>query len=655
MTDDFELAEPVSIVDPTRKTTVEETVLLLESILEATHDAILVLDLDRQVVRYNQRFLQMFRMAADELDRNGSAAIIAALTDQLEDPGVLLANSRQLWIDPSTEVVDTLRFKDGRIYHRFVAPRCVNGQVIGRVASYHDITQQETTKQALEQHRAFLEKAQEVGHVGSWVSELDGSGRLAWSRETYHIFGVTPDTFNGTSEEFFAFVHADDREFVRRASDATIAGQAPYEVEHRIVRVDGQIRWMHEKADIVRDEHGMALRMVGTVQDITDRRQLEEQLRQSQKLEAIGQLAGGIAHDLNNALTAIAGYTELALGALSPDHPARPDVHEIRRAAERAESVTRQLLAFSRRQLLEPRLFSLGNAVADLNPLLERLLGSNIQLRTVCAENLPSIYGDTGQIEQAIINLAVNARDAMPDGGRLTLALSVVDVDEAFVRAHQTLSPGRYLDLSITDTGVGMDASAQAHVFEPFFTTKDVGKGTGLGLAMVYGTVRQSGGHIFVESEVGRGTTFRLLFPDASARDASVPIRALTPPTGEQSTVLVVEDDAAVRNLVVTALGHDGYRVLHASSGEEALAIADASHGKIDLLLTDAKMPGMNGIELANLLVRKRQGLPVIVMSGYTEETLKIDGSPEPIPLLPKPFTPRELRRKVADVLRSTT
>jgi two-component system cell cycle sensor histidine kinase/response regulator CckA len=454
-------------------------------------------------------------------------------------------------------------------------------------------------------------------------------------------------------------VHEDDREMVRGASDAAIAGDAPYDVEHRIVRGDGSIRWVHEQGDVVRDAGGAAIRMIGTVQDITDRRLLEEQLRQAQKMEAIGRLAGGIAHDLNNALTAIAGYSELALGEVAADHPARPDVEEIRRAAERAGSVTRQLLAFSRKQLLEPRLFDLNETVSNLARLLTRLLGPDVNVQTRLGAADPSLYGDPGQVEQAIINLAVNARDAMPGGGRLTLATSIDDVDEAFARQNMPMTPGRYLTLRVTDTGHGMSRETQARIFEPFFTTKDVGKGTGLGLAMVYGTLKQIGGFVFVDSAIDRGTTFRLYFLPGALRPPSSSSHraartAVTPPPSDRKgkeTLLIVEDEPAVRNLVASALKNDGYHLLIAKTAEEALKVAAAFDGPIDLLLTDAIMPGKSGIELANLMVVQRPGLPVIVMSGYTEDTLTGDQLSVPLTLLQKPFTPRELRRRIRDVL----
>jgi signal transduction histidine kinase len=305
--------------------------------------------------------------------------------------------------------------------------------------------------------------------------------------------------------------------------------------------------------------------MVGTVQDITDRRQLEDQLRQSQKMEAIGRLAGGIAHDLNNALTAIAGYAELALGEVPPGHAARPDVEEIRKAAERAGSVTRQLLAFSRKQLLEPRLFNINDTVVNIARLLTRLLGHDIHVETKLAATLPEVLGDPGQVEQAIINLAVNARDAMPSGGRLTLTTSVDEVDEAFARRHVPMAPGKWVTLRVADTGYGMTRETQARVFEPFFTTKEIGKGTGLGLSMVYGTLKQIGGFIFVDSEVDRGNDLPSLLPASRrscgghAPDATPALAAARPAEGTRR-LLIVEDEDSVRNLVASALRNDRVR-----------------------------------------------------------------------------------------------
>ncbi|OLC46087.1 MAG: hypothetical protein AUH43_14675 [Acidobacteria bacterium 13_1_40CM_65_14] len=633
--------------------TLEATVALLEATLDATHDGILVVDLDRRIMRYNRQFLEMFRFTAEALERGGIDGVIAAVAAQLEDGQALLDKSREIWSHPDREVFDLLRFRDGRVFERYIAPHRIGSEIVGLVGSFRDVSQSARAEQALDEHRAFLEKAQEVAHIGSWVADFDDD-HVGWSRETHLIFGVPVGRFAGFIEAFFSMVHPDDREAVRAASDAAQHDRVPYDIEHRIVRGDGTIRWVHEQADVIRDSEGRAVRMVGTVQDITERRLLEEQLRQSQKMEAIGRLAGGIAHDLNNALTAIAGYAELALGQFGDDHPARSDVQEIRRAAERAGSVTKQLLAFSRKQLLEPRVFSLNDTVLALGRLLGRLLGSDIQVNSRIGSAVPPVLGDPGQVEQAIINLAVNARDAMPSGGRLTLETSIVEVDDAFARTHVPMTPGRYVVLRVTDTGHGMSRDTQNRIFEPFFTTKDVGKGTGLGLSMVYGTLKQIGGFIFVDSEVGRGTTFSLYFPPASTHAIVSPPAPTATADSDRSgreTLLVVEDETAVRNLVASSLRNDGYRLLLASSAEEALQIIDTHDGAIDLLLTDAIMPGRSGVDLARELVARKPGLPVILMSGYPEDTLPVGDLEPAITLLQKPFTPRDLRQRIRAIL----
>jgi len=499
---------------------------------------------------------------------------------------------------------------------------------------------------------ALLEQAQEVAHIGSWVAELDGSDRLWWSAESHRIFGMPPATFVGTSEAFFAFVHPDDRDTVRAAAGAAVGGDRPYDIEHRILRNDGSVRWVQERAQIVRDDRGAALRMVGTVQDITERRQLEEELRQSQKMEAIGRLAGGIAHDLNNALTAIAGYAELALGEVPPGHAARNDVEEIRRAAERAGSVTRQLLAFSRKRLLEPRVFDLNETVAVIARLLSRLLGADIQVQVRLVETPLPVVGDPGQVEQALINLAVNARDAMPSGGRLELATLRERVTDDVARTHVPMPAAEYVVVLVSDTGHGMSHDTKARIFEPFFTTKEVGRGTGLGLSMVYGTLKQIGGFIFVDSEVGYGTTFRLYFPPAAPQTELEPaVQPRDERRRGRETLLIVEDESAVRNFVASSLRRESYQLLLAASADEALAIADSHDGPIDLLLTDAVMPGRSGMELAALLTARRRGLSVIIMSGYTEHNLTGADSGHVAALLQKPFTPRDLRRRIREVL----
>ena len=627
----------------------EENIALLEATLDATHDALLVVDLNRRVIHSNRHFLDMSGMSRDEIASGGLDLVVQRLAAQLENPDAIAAFTQEFGSEPARRV-DVLRFKDGRLFEHHVAPLRFGSRVAGRVESFRDISDAVRTADSLEQHRRFLEQAQAVAHVGSWVADLDGSGQLTWSAETYRILGVPSGGFAGTSDAFYELVHADDREVLRAARAAALEYDKPFDIEHRIVRTDGSVRWVHERASIVRDSDGRPLRMVGTVQDITERRQLEDQLRQAQKMEAIGRLAGGIAHDLNNALTAMAGYAELALGELTAEHVARADVEEIRRGAERAGSVTRQLLAFSRKQLLEPREFDVNETVTSIGRLLSRLLGPEVRVQTRLADETLRVIGDPGQIEQALINLAVNARDAMPAGGQLTMTTALETIDEEFARAHVPMVAGTYAIVAIADTGHGMSRETLGRIFEPFFTTKEAGKGTGLGLSMVYGTMKQIGGFIFADSELGRGTTFTLYFPPVAAR----PRAAVAPARDERphghETLLIVEDEAAVRNLVASALRNDGYTMLLAASAEDALALADSVRDPIDLLLTDAIMPGKSGMELAAIMVARYAGLRVIIMSGYTEETLPVDTG-ERVTLLQKPFTPRELRRRIRETL----
>ncbi|HTR00842.1 MAG TPA: ATP-binding protein [Candidatus Acidoferrum sp.] len=386
--------------------------------------------------------------------------------------------------------------------------------------------------------------------------------------------------------------------------------------------------------------------------EITERLALETQLRQSQKMESIGRLAGGVAHDFNNVLTAILGFAHLVIDTLPPDSTVRADVEEIQRGAERAAELTRQLLAFSRQQVMAPSVASLNNIIINMDRMLHRMIGEDIEFMTYTQPGLPSILVDVGQIEQVLMNLVVNARDAMPDGGSLTIETGAVEIDAAVASAHGEIEPGRYAMLAVTDTGIGMDKATQARLFEPFFTTKGIGKGTGLGLSTVFGIVKQSGGHIWVYSEPGKGTTFKIYFPvtldTANVQPAMRP--SVSGATSE--TVLVVEDEEQLVKLIVRVLRAKGYNVLFARNGAEALAVSGNYLHRIDMLLTDVIMPQMSGKQLATELVKQRPGIKVLYVSGYTDNSIVHHGIlDEGVAFLQKPFSHDALARKVREVL----
>jgi PAS domain S-box-containing protein len=390
-------------------------------------------------------------------------------------------------------------------------------------------------------------------------------------------------------------------------------------------------------------------------EDITERRALEHQLRQSQKMEAVGRLAGGIAHDFNNLLMVISGYSEFLLERLGAEPHLRGPAQEIASAAERASSLTRQLLAFSRKQMLAPRIVNLNDIVTENLKMLNRMIGEDIDLVMVPAKSLWPVRADGGQIEQVIMNLAVNARDAMPSGGKLTIETANATLDEDYARVHGPLRAGDYVMVSITDTGAGMDSDTQSHIFEPFFTTKGT-KGTGLGLSTVYGIVKQSGGYIWVYSEVGRGTAFKIYLPRVASMGESA-AQIATPATAQKvepgnETILLVEDEANLRYLARQYLEKQGYRVIEAADGAVAMQIAVAHEGVIHLLLTDVIMPGMNGRELAQRISEIRPNVKILYMSGYTENVIGHNGTLDAgVRLLQKPFNLRDLKSKVREVI----
>jgi len=424
-------------------------------------------------------------------------------------------------------------------------------------------------------------------------------------------------------------------------------------VEVEWKRKNGQALTVRLNGWGLRDASGAVVNFVIFAENVTDRRVLEQQLRQAQKMEAIGRLSGGVAHDFNNLLGVIIGYSEVLEQCLDQRGPLRKHAEEIKKAGQRAASLTRQLLAFSRQQVLELNVFDLNAVVSDMEKMLRRLIGEDVELTTVLDPALGRIKADQGQLEQVIMNLAVNARDAMPRGGKLILETANVELDEAYTRQHPGSRPGSYVMLSVTDSGVGMDAETQTHIFEPFFTTKERGKGTGLGLATVYGVIKQSGGYIWVDSQVGQGASFKIYLPRiAEPVVSSDPGEPRVGALRGSETVLVVEDEEPLRKLAGQLLGSADYTVLEASSGAEAIQVAEQHHGPIQLLLTDVVMPDMNGRVLAEQLVLLHPDIKVLYMSGYTDSVIAEHGVLKPnTHLLHKPFTRETLMRKVREVL----
>jgi PAS domain S-box-containing protein len=514
-----------------------------------------------------------------------------------------------------------------------------------------DITERKNAEEALRTSERRLRTLFET--VNLIVLALDANGRVEYVNPFFlELTGYTREEAFG-SDWFERFLPEAQREAMTGVFHELVEGDRHPHYENVIVTKAGEERLISWHNTVLHDAQNRPIGTLSVGEDITQRASLETQLRQAQKMEAIGRLAGGIAHDFNNLLTAILGNADLVLDQTDPTDPKHADLGEIKAAGQRAAALTRQLLAFSRQQVLEPRVLDLNDVIANLDKMLRRIIGEDVKLRTRPGANLGSVRADPGQLEQVILNLAINSRDAMPKGGTLTIETANAELDEAYAEGHVPVQPGRYVMLAVSDTGTGMDAATRARIFEPFFTTKPKGKGTGLGLATVYGIVKQSGGYVWVYTEPSHGAAFKIYLPRVD--EPAEPVAAAAPTVESlhgTETVLVAEDEEVVRTLTRKMLEARGYRVLAAASGAEALQIAREHRDPISLLITDVVMPEMSGRELAERLAQIRPEMNVIYVSGYTGETIVEHGVLAPgVNFLQKPFTPDTLARKVRQIL----
>lgn len=542
--------------------------------------------------------------------------------------------------------------------HQELNPAPLNDTILGLVGMvllfdvytvYQHFQIQAVRKQLIESEELFRLITENAADM---IAVVDSNGQRLYNSPSYEkILGYTPQELGETSA--FGQIHPEDREKVlTSAADARRTGTGT-NLEYRMRHKDGSWRTLESRASTIL-KSGQVEKLVIVNRDVTERKRLEEQFRQSQKMEAVGRLSGGVAHDFNNLLGVIIGYGEIVQEGTSSDSPLRTCVEEMLKAGHRAAALTRQLLAFSRQQVMDPRVLDLNIVVKDMEKMLKRLIGEDVQLRTSLDPALEHIKADQGQIEQVIMNLSINARDAMPNGGELRLETSNFHMDEEFVRGYPyPVLVGDYVLLTVTDNGIGMDATTRARVFEPFFTTKEKGKGTGLGLSMVYGVVKQSGGYIEVASEPGAGATFKIYLPKVGvAVDAQKQPAEFPSSLNGSETLLLVEDETSLRTLSRHLLELCGYEVLEAESGAAALKISQEYKQKIHLLLTDVVMPEMSGRALADLLVKHRPETRVVFMSGYTGQTVGEHGVlAEGSFFLPKPFTREALARKIREAL----
>jgi PAS domain S-box-containing protein len=628
--------------DVTLEKEAHEAMERLAAIVASSNDAIVGKTLDGTVTSWNAAAERIFGYPASEML---GQPIFKLIPEELHDSErTILERLRR---GETVEFAEAERVrKDGeRIWISLsVSPvRDRSGVITGAASIKRDITARRQAEAELRQSQEELRLAHQAARMGAWRWDVLGN-QLRWDDGMRRLYGLGPDDALREFDDFIARVHPEDRERVVRGAQQALTATAPIDHEFRILLPDGRVRWLVEQGRVTTDLLGKPTYITGISMDVTDRRSVEEHLRETQRLQAVGQLAGGIAHEANNQMTVVLGAAQFLLRRTELSPSSRQDVEFIRQAAERTAAITQQLLAFSRRQLLQPQEVELNRILESIEPVLRRSLSEHHELVVRLGDGIGAIQADPRQLEQVLLNLTLNARDAMPEGGTLTIRTA-----EERVNANEFGEggppSGRYAVIQATDTGHGMDPTTLQRMFEPFFTTKPMGQGTGLGLSVVHGIITQSGGYIRVMSEPGRGATFKVYLPVVtSARSAEPAIVGAAPPARQGHVALVVEDDDLVRAMAARGLAEAGYTTLEAENGRVALDLLRGRRGRVDVVITDVGMPEMDGYELARQLEQERPDLPIIYMTGYGD--VEVAG-----PFLRKPFSPDAFVRKVSEVL----